>query len=267
MAIVPFWVDFPPFRPLFKEICQKFGFEMELEIEARNFLYHYLHHSDPQGLVEEITHSANRKIICFIGAGPNLVSHIQKIRQMWNAQRDRFYLVAADGSANALIRIDLYPDLVISDFDGLSVQQMQFLLQKGAILCLLAHGDNYTHIEGYQSLLSSDLRVIGTTQAPAMYPIINPGGFTDGDRGLFLMHHLLQLDQPFFLFGYAFEGPIGAYSKPNFDQDMPLTPFKNKKLQVCEHLLHLLSSRWHRQILFFDEDEVEQKIRWLIFSS
>ncbi|MCF2142057.1 MAG: DUF115 domain-containing protein [Candidatus Lokiarchaeota archaeon] len=254
MGNLPNWVDFIPFRPIFREICNHFGFDFYLEIQARDFFRQQLKKQKPDGLINEISNLARDRIICFCGAGPNLTEHIQKIHDQWITHRESFFIVAADGSANALSLFDIIPDLVISDFDGLTPQQMSHLLNQNIILMVLAHGDNYQNLNSYQYIFKKYSRIIGTTQASARYPIINPGGFTDGDRGVFLLHHLVPLQKTFFLFGYDFTTKIGKYSKPYYTKDMPITPIKQQKLQICEFLLSLLQSRWKRTLFYYSGD-------------
>lgn len=249
----PLWMDFVPFRPFFHEIAQEFGFNSEKEILARDFFHRNLSSTDPKALITRISETVKNRVVCFFGAGANLIAHLKKLSPILKEKRQHFFLVTADGSSNALMENNIIPDMVVSDFDGLTVSQMKSLAENRVILCLLAHGDNYQLIDDYLSILKPEFSVIGTTQAPAHYPIINPGGFTDGDRGVFLLHHLVPLDKPFFLFGYDFEGKIGSYSKPSYLQDMPLNPVKRKKLQICRRLLALISKKWHRTIRLFDE--------------
>ncbi|WP_457558111.1 6-hydroxymethylpterin diphosphokinase MptE-like protein [Candidatus Harpocratesius sp.] len=262
MGNLPNWVDFIPFRPIFREICNHLGFDFNLEIQVRDFFRHQLKTKRIDGLISEIGNFARNRIICFCGAGPNLDDHIQKMHDQWINHRDSFYIVAADGSANALALFDIIPDLVISDFDGLTPQQMCNLLDQNIILVVLAHGDNYQNLSSYSSIFKKYSRIIGTTQASARYPIINPGGFTDGDRGIFLLHHLLPLQKSFFLFGYEFKSKIGKYSKPYFDNNMPITPIKHQKLQICEFLLSLIQSRWNRTLFDYSHDLLIIKERW-----
>ena len=165
----PNWIYFREFRKTFISIQDSFGFDPNKEVIARNQLSQILHDRDPTSLIGEITQKASNRIICCFGAGPNLQDHIQAKLSVWLKQREKFYIVAADGSANALLESSLLPDLIISDLDGLSYGQMEEILQRGSgvIVVVLAHGDNSQALETFAPLLRKYDRIIGTTQAPA----------------------------------------------------------------------------------------------------
>ncbi len=258
----PNWIYFREFRNTFISIQNSFGFDPKKEILARNQLSQILHDRDPTSLITEITHRASGRTICCFGAGPNLSDHLKAKNSVWLTTREKFFLIAADGSANALWEKQLLPDFIISDLDGLSYEQMEVFLQRGVIIVVLAHGDNTQTLETFAPLFKKHTRIIGTTQAPAVFPILNPGGFTDGDRGLFLLHHLIPLSQSFFLFGYEFGTTIGKYSKNQYLDDQPMTEMKRKKLNICRDLIHQLRTRWDRSVKVVG---IDQSIQMLPF--
>ncbi|MHA1672712.1 MAG: 6-hydroxymethylpterin diphosphokinase MptE-like protein [Promethearchaeota archaeon] len=272
----PNWIYFREFRKTFISIQNSFGFDPNKEIIARNQLFQILRDRDPTSLIGEITQKASSRTICFFGAGPNLPDHLRAKISVWLTQREIFYIVAADGSANALMEKSLIPDLIVSDLDGLSYGQMEEFLGYGngesggngegdgggGIVVVLAHGDNSQALETFAPLFSKYERIIGTTQAPAVYPVLNPGGFTDGDRGLFLIHHLVPLVQPFYLFGYEFGATIGKYSKNQYLDDQPMAEMKRKKLNICRDLIHQLSTVWARSVKVVG---IDQSIQMLPF--
>ncbi|TFH30749.1 MAG: DUF115 domain-containing protein [Promethearchaeota archaeon] len=258
----PNWIYFRDFRDTFISIQESFGFDPQKEIEAREQLAHILLNRDPTPLIHEITRIASKRTICCFGAGSNLSNHIQAKQKILVTHREEFYLVAADGSANALMDKSLIPDIIISDLDGLSFEQMEIFLQQGVIVVILAHGDNTHAVDIFSPLFQKYPRIIGTTQAPAIFPILNPGGFTDGDRGLFLLHHLVPLFQPFYLFGYEFETTIGKYSKNQYFEDSPMTEMKRKKLAICQNLIHQLRTLWARSVKVVG---IDQSIQLLPF--
>ena len=55
--------------------------------------------------------------------------------------------------------------------------------QKGSFLAVHAHGNNLDKIKEYVPGLE---RVLGTTQSTPLENVYNFGGFTDGDRALYL---------------------------------------------------------------------------------
>ena len=77
---------------------------------------------------------------------------------------------------------------------------------------------------------------IGTTQTTPFNKIQNFGGFTDGDRGVFLANHFEA--KKIILFGMDFGKRIGKFSNTKkSDRDTKL-----KKLKIGEELLIWLST-------------------------
>jgi uncharacterized Rossmann fold enzyme len=88
-----------------------------------------------------------------------------------------------------------------------------------AIMVIHAHGDNIDAIEAHVPSLST---VLGTTQARPLTNVFNIGGFTDGDRAVFL----------------AKEYGARTVSAIGFDfSDSSVSPTKKRKLQWAKQLL------------------------------
>ncbi len=153
----------------------------------------------------------------------------------------------------------------MTDLDGLSPERLELFLSSGVMLAIHGHGDNIEKLQAIESLLQQSSRIIATTQVKPHFPIINPGGFTDGDRGLYLCHHLAPSDKPFFLFGYDFGSEIGEFSKESFESNLPMTPQKHLKMQLCHQLIETLKIKKRRAILFFGRSpEIDQNILRII---
>jgi len=75
-----------------------------------------------------------------------------------------------------------HPHIVVSDLDG-SISDLKRANAMCAIMVVHAHGDNMNAIEAYVPLLSA---VLGTAQTQPEPLLLNVGGFTDGDRAVFL---------------------------------------------------------------------------------
>ena len=77
--------------------------------------------------------------------------------------------------------------------------------------------------------------VIGTTQAQPLGNIYNFGGFTDGDRAIFLAVALGAAEIT--LAGMDFGDIVTKYSRPNLESDLAeADEFKRKKLMYAERL-------------------------------
>jgi hypothetical protein len=166
------------------------------------------------------------KQVLAIGAGPNLdlyTSFIKKNRS--------FVKIVADGAVKFLIENNIKPDIVVTDLDG----DLRFLVKAeklGAIMVIHAHSDNVDLIRKY---ISKFRKIIGTTQVMPVEHVYNFGGFTDGDRCVFLAEEFGAKD--IVLVGMLFDDSIGQYSKAIIDN----VEVKREKLQIAKRLLQVLA--------------------------
>ena len=77
------------------------------------------------------------------------------------------------------------------------------------------HGDNIEQLRYFNDDIIKFEKVIGTTQVEPLTNLINPGGFTDGDRILFFLRTLISPFHRLFLIGMDFGSIVGKYSKIN----------------------------------------------------
>lgn len=108
-------------------------------------------------------------------------------------------LVAADGAVGVLGELsDVHSErawarlvCVVSDADGAPGDLMR-AARRGIPFALHAHGDNAEAWEDFlESVRELDLPLVLTHQTPnALAGMLNPGGFTDGDRAVCLALHL-----------------------------------------------------------------------------
>ena len=178
-----------------------------------------------------------------VGAGPsiedqNIQDYILKIYDNSKSKSDKstkanFVIMAADGATELLLKLGIIPDFVITDLDG-HHESLVTANMKGSIMFIHAHGDN---IEKINSFISNFRNIIGTTQSFPLSHIFNFGGFTDGDRAVFLADHFFARE--IVLVGMDFDSRIGSFSKrsvSNYD-------LKRKKLYVAKNLIEMLSKK------------------------
>jgi len=228
-----------------------FNFDQTADIKARDLLYSYRKALDPIRLFEDIFRNLKFKKPLFFGAGPNLWSDLNNIHKFIKDNRQDYYLISADGASNALYELNLLPNAIFTDLDGLTPAQISLFSRQGSLLIVHSHGDNIDNLKENKILLKEEKNLIATTQTQPIFPVINPGGFTDGDRGLFFCHHLAPLHTPFILYGYDFGEFIGKYSKNTYDSKKPISDQKRKKLEVCKNLIEYLKNNCHRTISFY----------------
>ena len=158
------------------------------------------------------------KPVIVIGSGPSLSTSIPKLKQL-----KKIVKIAADSSVKLLVENNIRPDIIVTDLDG----DKTILKKIGAtstIFVVHAHGDNYKELEIVRFFKNS----IGTTQTKPFGKIRNYGGFTDGDRSVFLANYFGA--KKIILFGMEFGNRIGKHSNTkNTDRKIKLLKLKKAK--------------------------------------
>ena len=220
-------MEFGLWAKYYKEILDDFGFSREMDEKSAKLLDDILFEEGCLTL-DDLSQIVNfsQKYIVF-GAGPSLKDHIIKLKEEYDL-RD-YVLVAADGATTAMIEERLVPDIIATDLDG-KLDDILLANIRGANIVIHAHGDNIDKIADYTSFFNN---VLGTTQAQPIGNIYNFGGFTDGDRALFLAVALGA--EEIILAGMDFGDIVTKYSRPNLPDILAKADdFKKKKLDYAE---------------------------------
>ena len=161
------------------------------------------------------------------GAGPSLKKHVKLLRDTYDLKD--YVLVAADGATTALIEEKIAPDIVVTDLDG-NLDDILLANFRGANIAVHAHGDNIDKIAALTGFFTN---VLGTTQAQPVGNLYNFGGFTDGDRAIFLAVALNACEIT--LAGMDFGDIVTRYSRPKIEGELAKADeFKKKKLAYAE---------------------------------
>jgi len=171
------------------------------------------------------------------GAAPSLEEEIKKYKKNFENNT----LIAADGATSALLKVNIIPDIIVSDLDGVIADQLS-ANKKNSILIIHAHGDNIDVVQKTIPMIKGPY--LGTIQTnPDKYRFVkNFGGFTDGDRAVFLADFFYPKE--IILIGFDCSANPGFYSfqkKNNY-------VLKMKKLQWCQRLLNLFPPDYVRNI-------------------
>lgn len=214
--------------PYYKKIIDDFGFSLKQDVLSSKILDEMLCKTKPYQIKDLKKMISGKEVIVF-GAGPSLFNSIEINKKMLAGKLK----IAADGASSALLEKGILPDVIVTDLDGKISDQIK-ANSKGSILVVHAHGDNVDRIKKY--IPKFKWKIIGTIQTdPKSYKnVFNFGGFTDGDRAVFLASHFNA--KKIFLVGFDFGGEIGKYSfSKNKDKNKKL-----KKLQWCKNLINQL---------------------------
>ena len=165
--------------------------------------------------------------------------NIIKIKKKVN---DQVIIIAADGATTALLNQGIQPHVIISDLDG-DIEKITEANKAGSCLVIHAHGDNILDIKKHAS---NFVNKIGTVQIEPFGKVKNFGGFTDGDRCVFLADHFKA--KKIYLFGFDFGTIVGKFSKKGHDTNYPATEIKKKKLEIAESLINYVKEHSNIEI-------------------
>ena len=203
----------------------KFGYSVVEDQNAARLLSELLEGKNLD--LKVLTNLVSNKNVLAIGAGPSLEDNLSKI-----ASLKGFTLMAADGTSQALLENNITPHIIVTDLDG-SHEHLLQADRMGSIMVIHAHGDN---VDLMRNLVPKMMNCIGTTQVKPLYNVYNFGGFTDGDRAVFLANEFRANN--IILVGMDFGEKIGRYSKTKVKDEK----LKIAKMAVGKQLLEWLST-------------------------
>ena len=213
----------------YQEILNEFGYNRSNEIRSSNILNSLLKTRVELNRLEK---KIKNKTVFVVGAGPSLGLSLPYLKRF-----RKFTKIVADGATQVLIENKIRPDIVITDLDG----NMEFLKKSSdlkSIMIVHAHGDNINKLP----YAISFKYCLGTTEDKPFGKIKNFGGFTDGDRGVFLANHFGA--SKIILIGMDFGTHIGKYSKSGiYDKSLKL-----KKLRKGKLLLEWLATKSNAEL-------------------
>jgi hypothetical protein len=173
--------------------------------------------------------------VVVLGAGPSLKLDLERLREA-GLHRSSF-LVSADGATTALLEAGFTPSLVVTDLDG-RLEDIAEAGRHGALLTVHGHGDNIPALKSWVPRIEG--LILGTTQVKPEGEVYNFGGFTDGDRGVFLAEEMGARE--IILAGMDLGERVGRFSKPSLASDVPASLVKRLKLRIAKELLEWLST-------------------------
>ncbi len=213
----------------YKKILDDFDFEIKKDIESAKLLDELLSNKNIISLSKLQNLLKDNKVAIF-GAGHSLTDSLDIFRE-----NSKSIKIAADGATSALIKKDIIPEIILTDLDGYIPDQIK-ANKKGSIVIIHAHGDNIDKIKKYVPKFHGEL--LGSTQAdPSLFKnIYNFGGFTDGDRCIFLADQFKAKKIILIGFDYDKIGKYSFYDKKN-------KKIKFKKLRWCKYLIDELKKQ------------------------
>jgi len=208
----------------YNEIVNDFGYSKKKDGRSSRLLDSLL---SRKTRITELKKLIENESVFIIGAGPSLLSCIPILKKY-----NKITKIVADGATRALIENNLKANIVVTDLDG-NIPVLKRVGKTNTIMVVHAHSDNLEKLY----IAKNFKKCIGTTQAKPFGNIHNFGGFTDGDRCVFLANHFKA--RKIILFGMDFGTTIGSFSKTRIaNKDI-----KIRKLRRGKKLLEWLAQK------------------------
>ena len=181
-------MEFSEWEPLYESILQEFGYSRSDDEASARLLKTLMQNAD---LIDDDDISITDSVLVFGPASP----YFDGI--------DGRTVISAGSATKQLMDERLVPDIVVTDLDGDIGSQIE-ASRRGAVTFIHAHGDNADLIMDHAKEFTGP--VVLTTQSRPDNVIRNYGGFTDGDRAVFIALALGAEEVE--LRGFDFSGPV-----------------------------------------------------------
>ena len=206
----------------YNEILKEFNYKKSDDVNSAKLLDSILGKGNHNKQIQNLIKNQN---VFVIGAGPSLLHSIPVLKRFKKTVK-----IAADSSVKYLIDNEITPNIIVTDLDG-DEESLKQIGKSKTIFVVHAHGDNISKLHFIENFKNC----LGTTQTKPFGKIQNFGGFTDGDRAVFLANYFNA--KKIILFGMDFGGEIGKFSKTKTSE----RTIKLKKLKKGRSLLEWLA--------------------------
>ncbi|MEM1646581.1 MAG: 6-hydroxymethylpterin diphosphokinase MptE-like protein [Ignisphaera sp.] len=219
-------------REIYSYVKSKLKLSFDLDQVATDTLSNILSNMGNTSSIETLKNLLNFDTVVVIAPGPNLEKDFEKASKL--GFTSRYPVVAVDGASSYLLEIGFKPAVIVTDLDG-DPRHILALNESGSFAVVHAHGDNIDVLKTWVPMFKGP--IIGSTQVEPRPYVYNFGGFTDGDRALFIAYSLGV--KKAVVGGMDFRGPIGRYSMLFRSKDVGI---KMAKLEVAKKLISMLIS-------------------------
>ena len=214
----------------YNEILKEFKYDKKMDVQSAILLEGMLNGKNQIKNLQKIIRNQN---VLVIGAGPSLSKAIPKLKNFKKTVK-----IVADSAVKPLIENGIKPDIIVTDLDG-DEKILKKIGRTKTIFVVHAHGDNIDKL----GLMRNFKNCLGTTQTKPFGNLHNFGGFTDGDRAVFLANHFNA--KKIILLGMDFGNKIGKFSNTK-PKDKKI---KIKKLKKGKTLLEWLALKTKSELI------------------
>lgn len=192
-------VEFNDWEPHYLRILKAFHYDRSEDEECARILDELL--PTPRLTQRELSDIIHGQVVYIFGAHDRVEQDSADIKERTISG----IFIAADGACTAMREQGLRPHLIVTDLDG-RLEDLRYWNRLGVPMIILAHGDNRDRI---QELAPDFKRSVATTQSIPEGNLMNFGGFTDGDRCVFIADHFAATRIVLCGFDYT---TVGKYS-------------------------------------------------------
>ena len=174
-------MEYSHWAPVYERIRADLGFSWERELASARRLAEWLPAGSASEALARLRHRLADRDVVVVGLAPR--AGAPPVWRLPPGDRPAG-LVAADGAAARCLDAALVPDVVVTDLDG-PVPSEITAQSRGALVVVHAHGDNRPALDRWLPEFRRD-STMGTWSGPPDPPLLDFGGFTDGDRAAYL---------------------------------------------------------------------------------
>jgi 2-amino-4-hydroxy-6-hydroxymethyldihydropteridine diphosphokinase len=231
-------MDYSTWAPFYERIAREFGYPFEREERSAERLEQLLPPAARSRPWERIRARLDGRLVIVVGTAPE-----RGPPPLWRlpAGPARPVVVAADAATKVCLDAGIVPEVITTDLDG-PVPAEVAANRRGALVVIHAHGDNQPALEEWVPQFPGELA--GSWAGPPRPALLDVGGFTDGDRAVFLAEDAGAA--AILLWGFDFE----AVNEPTASEQAR----KRAKLGWAERLIAELARRSATPIRRWERD-------------
>lgn len=216
---------------IYSSIKRELALSFDLDQLATDLLSNILSTMSNTIDIKQLKKGINSDCVLVFGPAPSIENDFQKANEL--SLFNKLPVIAVNGAATFFYEKGFVPTIIVTDLDG-DPNHIASLNDKGAIVVVHAHGDNIDEIKKWVPKFSGHL--IGSTQVEPRPHVYNFGGFTDGDRALFIVYALGI--RKAIVGGMNFLNNIGKYSTMYKKKNEGI---KRLKMSIAMRLIKMLT--------------------------
>jgi hypothetical protein len=176
-------VEYNAWAPRYERIRAEFGFPFPQEEAAAALLESLLPENARSDPLPRIRARLEGREVIVAGLAP-----LAGPPPLWRrpAEARPAAVVAADGATSSCLAAGIVPSVIVTDLDGPIPSEIA-ANRRGSLVVVHAHGDNMAALREWVSQFPGE--VVGSWAGPPRGPLLDVGGFTDGDRAAYLAAH------------------------------------------------------------------------------